>query len=80
MYVYVCKHMCIIVKCIQYYTEVTIGFGRSSYTIDESDGSVMFMVHVTNGSLSRPVQVGFSTEDETANGKFCLVAWCNTFY
>ena len=66
-------HICIIVQCIQYYTEVTIGFGRSSYTIDESDGGVMFMVHVTNGSLSRPVQVDFFTEDGTANGKSPLV-------
>ena len=69
MSVYVC-----IVKCIQYYTEVTIGFGRSSYTIDEGDNGVMFMVHVTSGSLSRPVEVGFSTQDETATGNYPLVA------
>ena len=69
MSMYVC-----IVKCIQYYTEVTIGFGRSSYTIDEGDNRVTFMVQVTSGSLSRPVQVGFSTEDETATGNYALVA------
>lgn len=55
-------------------TEVTIGFGRSSYTTGEGDNRVVFMVQVTSGSLSRPVQVGFSTVDETATGNYPLVA------
>lgn len=75
MSMYIC-----IVKCIQYYTEVTIGFGRSSYTSNEGDNSVMFMVQVTSGSLSRPVQVGFSTEDETATGNYSLFADSATLF
>ena len=65
-------HICILCMYAymyqQYYTEVTIGFGRSSYTTDESDGGVTFVVHVTNGSLGRPVQVDFFTQDATATG------------
>ena len=66
--IYVC-YVCIYAYMYQqYYTEVTIGFGRSSYTTDESDGGVTFVVHVTNGSLGRPVQVDFFTQDATATG------------
>ena len=50
------------------YAAVTIGFTSTSYSIEESAGSVTFIVSVLTGTLSRLVEVGFSTDDGSATG------------
>ena len=56
------------------YAAVTIGFTSTSYSIEESAGSVTFIVSVLTGTLSRLVEVGFSTDDGSATGITLFVA------
>jgi len=56
------------------YAAVTIGFTSPSYSIEESAGSVTFTVSVLTGTLTRVVEVGFSTADNTARGMRLFVA------
>ena len=45
---------------------VTIGFERTSYTVNEADGTAVVSVAVLSGDLSRAVVVGFNTMDDSA--------------
>ena len=47
----------------------TIGFERTSHTVDEDNGPVIVGVAVLSGSLSRDVVVRFNTEDDTARSE-----------
>ena len=47
----------------------TIGFERTSYTVDENNGTVIVGVAVLSGSLSRNVVVRFNTADDTARSE-----------
>ena len=62
------------------YTEVSIGFNASKYTVSEAVGSVMVCVTLQNGSIGGGVElnVAVSTQDESAQGVFNSVHECFT--
>ena len=48
---------------------VTIGFS-GTYSVREDAGVISIVVFVLMNSLARDVEVTFSTQDNTASGKF----------
>lgn len=50
------------------YIAITIGFRRSVYAVNESDGTVNIEIGVLEGSLQREVTISLSTRDSTALG------------
>ena len=50
------------------FTEVTIGFEETVYSVLETDGSVMVPVVLLVGELSSDVMVRITTDDGTATG------------
>lgn len=47
-----------------------VGFNQLQYTAQENAGSLSFVIEVLQGNLQRSVNVSFSTEDNTAVGKY----------
>ena len=47
-------------------TDVTIGFEKTLYTVDELQGQAVVGVAILDGTLSQDVVVGVNTEDGTA--------------
>ena len=52
--------------CLHNYPATVIGFEEVEYEVDEDDGSVSVVVTVIEGTLSEPVSVRLTTEDNTA--------------
>ena len=55
------------------YTDAVIGFTPNSYAVNEEGGTVTLTVSVISGMLQRPVEIGFSTANDTAIGMVILL-------
>ena len=62
--------MCVIIPHFIHssFTDATIGFLNTAYSVNENDGVVALEVGVLDGFLEREVVVLFSTSDNNAAG------------
>ena len=61
-----CRHILNVIHWC--FTELTIGFDPSTYTVNETDMTVQVCASIQDGSLQRDAVVTLSTSDGTATG------------